>query len=99
MDKTYEKIKQISKKIIVIIILITIILSNLSVPAFAFTVENGPGEKGGAGSMPQDWVSYVLGEAGKPYSQDATLRMTTHYDCSSFVDLSLIHISEPTRPY
>lgn len=86
MDKTYEKIKQISKKIIVIIILITIILSNLSVTAFAFTVENGPGEKGGAGSMPQDWVSYVLGEAGKPYSQDATLRMTTHYDCSSFVD-------------
>ncbi len=86
MDKIYENIKQISKKTIVIIILITIILSNLSVHSFAFTVENGPGEKGGAGSMPQEWVDYVLGEAGKPYSQDANLRMTTHYDCSSFVD-------------
>lgn len=85
MDKTYEKVKQISKKAIIMIVLITIILSNLSVPSFAFSVNNGPGEKGGNGSMPADWVSYVLSQAGTPYSQGPE-RMTTHYDCSSFVD-------------
>ena len=51
------------------------------------------------------WKSYIAYGRGKPKSQSKLIRignkvdMYRHALISRLLDLSLIHISEPTRPY